>query len=68
MRPTALTMGLRALPSGAMEPRITEQDVAMLLLSEDALLALGAVLGLKAKAALGAVEPEEISLDTTLPA
>jgi hypothetical protein len=32
-----------------MEPQITERDLAMLLLSEEALVALGAVLGLKAR-------------------
>jgi hypothetical protein len=35
-----------------MEPQITERDVALLLLSEQSLLALGAVLGWKARAAL----------------
>lgn len=35
-----------------MEPRITERDVALLMLSEDSLLTLGAVLGFQARAAL----------------
>ena len=34
-----------------MEPQITERDVALLLMSEDSLLTLGAVLGWQARTA-----------------
>jgi hypothetical protein len=53
-----------------MEPQLTERDVAMLLLSEDALLALGAVLGWKARAALdGSSSDDDLALTSaTLPA
>lgn len=54
----------------AMEPQVTERDVAMLLLNEDALLALGAVLGWKARAALeGSLRDEDLARAAgTLPA
>ncbi|HEY8517189.1 MAG TPA: hypothetical protein VIS07_16900 [Candidatus Binatia bacterium] len=53
-----------------MEPQVTERDVAMLLLNEDALLALGAVLGWKARAALeGSLRDEDLARAAgTLPA
>jgi hypothetical protein len=35
-----------------MEPQVTERDVALLLLSEESLVTLGAVLGWQARAAL----------------
>jgi hypothetical protein len=35
-----------------MEPTITERDVALLMLSQESLLALGAVLGWRARTAL----------------
>lgn len=36
----------------AMEPQVTERDVALLLLSEESLVTLGAVLAWQARAAL----------------
>jgi hypothetical protein len=47
---------------------VTERDLTMLLLSEDALLALGAVLGWQARAALLGSAPEELPVTGQLPA
>lgn len=51
-----------------MEPRVTERDVALLMLSEDSLLTLGAVLGLQARAALGDGSSDELLQAEVLPA
>jgi len=51
-----------------MEPRITERDVALLMLSEESLLTLGAVLGLQARAALGDRSSDELLDSEMLPA
>jgi hypothetical protein len=50
------------------EPRVTERDVAMLLLGEDDLLALGAVLGWQARAALLGRAPDELPVAGQPPA
>jgi len=49
----------------AMEPRVTERDLALLMLSEESLLPLGAVLGLQARSVLGerdSVEPPPVEV------
>jgi hypothetical protein len=51
-----------------MEPQVTERDVALLLLSEDSLVALGAVLGWQARAALDDRGDRESLASETLPA
>lgn len=51
-----------------MEPRVTERDVALLLLSEESLINLGAVLGWQARAALDDREDFESLASEMLPA
>ena len=51
-----------------MEPQVTERDVALLLLSEESLLALGAVLGWQARAALDGRDDEKPFTSAMLPA
>jgi hypothetical protein len=51
-----------------MEPRVTERDVALLMLSEESLLTLGAVLAFQARAALGERGSVEPSPPEVLPA
>jgi hypothetical protein len=51
-----------------MEPRVTDQDLALLLMSEESLLALGALLGWQARAALGARSSESPGGVDPLPA
>ena len=51
-----------------MEPQVTERDVALLLLSEESLIALGAVLGWRARAALDGRDDEESCTSAMLPA
>ena len=68
-RRQALTDPGTALALRAMEPQVTERDVALLMLNEQALLALGAVLGWQARSALtdrGAEAPS--ALEMLLPA
>jgi hypothetical protein len=62
-----LTHRPAALVFQAMEPRITERDVALLLMSEESLLALGAVLGWQARAALENEDESSLPVDV-LPA
>jgi len=50
-----------------MEPQVTDRDVALLLMSEASLLAFGAVLGWRARAALGDPSTEELPLEDVLP-
>jgi len=47
---------------------MTERELAMLLLDEEALLVLGAVLGWQARAALLGSAPEELPVGAQLPA
>lgn len=63
-----LTAGPGVLASLAMEPQVTERDVALLLLSEDSLVALGAVLGWQARAALDGRDDDESFANAMLPA
>jgi hypothetical protein len=51
-----------------MEPQITDRDVALLMLSEDSLVALGAVLGWQARAALDGRDDGESVANAMLPA
>ena len=51
-----------------MEPRITERDVALLLLSDESLVTLGAVLGWQARAALDDRDGFESLASEMLPA
>jgi hypothetical protein len=46
-----------------MEPRLTERDLALLLLSEEAMVALGAVLGLRARARLDVSSDPDKQMD-----
>ena len=51
-----------------MEPQVTERDCALLLMSQESLLTLGAVLGWQARA--GRIEPalEDVAVADVLPA
>lgn len=51
-----------------MEPQITERDVALLLLNEESLITLGAILGWQARAALDDRGDDEPTASAMLPA
>lgn len=51
-----------------MEPQVTERDVALLLLSEDSLVTLGAILGWQARAALDGRDEDDPAASAVLPA
>lgn len=68
IRAAPLRVRRTALASRAMEPQLTERDLALLLMNEESLLTFGAVLGLQARAGRGEFSPEKLPVQGHLPA